>query len=219
MEATQLGKTIEIINHEFESTVKSIRSSLTRMKKWADRNTELNKIYTEVRDSFNHLDNYLTMFTPLQRRLYRTPVKINGIHIEQYIKRLFNDRILEHDIHLEVTDDFRKNETETYPSSLYPVFVNIIDNAIFWVCDRQENREIKLDSLNGAFLISNNGPGILEGDREAIFDRGFSKKPGGTGLGLFISREILLREGYALEMLDSDSNKFTTFKIHEMVKD
>ncbi|MFC1985736.1 ATP-binding protein [Chloroflexota bacterium] len=216
LEATQLGKTIEIINHEFESTVKSIRTGLTRMKRWADRNADLNEIYTGVRDSFSYLDGYLTMFTPLQRRLYRTPVTISGNQIEQYLRRLFGDKIDELDIVLEVTDAFRENKTETYPSSLYPVFVNIADNAMFWLRDRPDDRKIILDSNAGAFLVSNNGPKILERDRGAIFERGFSKKPGGTGLGLFISREILKREGYGLELVESENNEYTTFKIFKM---
>ncbi|MFC1946115.1 ATP-binding protein [Chloroflexota bacterium] len=218
LEATQLGKTIEIINHEFESTVRSIRAGLTRMKKWADRNSDLNDIYTGVRDSFNHLDGYLTMFTPLQRRLYRMPVLIKGTNIEDYVKSLFSDRTSERNILLEVTDEFRKNEVTTYPSTLYPVFVNIIDNAIFWVCDRPNDRKIILDSESGSFLISNNGPAIPERDRDAIFERGFSKKPGGTGLGLFISREILSREGYTLELETPGKKDFTTFKISPVVE-
>lgn len=219
LEATQLGKTIEIINHEFESTVRSIRNNIIRMKRWADSNNDFRKIYDDIRNNFNHLDGYLTMFTPLQRRLYRTKVIVKGTDIEKYVTGLFHDRMVDRDIKIHVTDKFRQMSVETYPSTLYPVFVNIIDNAIFWVCDRQADREIILDSSNGSFLISNNGPSIPERDRAAIFERGFSKKPGGTGLGLFISREILIKEGFSLELATSEPDKLTTFKISPMVED
>jgi hypothetical protein len=36
---------------------------------------------------------------------------------------------------------------------------------------------------------------IGERDRESIFEQGFTRKPGGRGLGLFISRKVLRREG------------------------
>jgi len=213
LEATQLGKTIEIISHEFESTVKSIRNNIIRMKRWADSNKDLKKIYDDIRNNFHHLDGYLNMFTPLQRRLYRTKVIIKGTDIEKYVTGLFHDRMVDRHINIHVTAEFRQMSTETYPSTLYPVFVNIIDNAIFWVCDLQTDREIILDSSNGSFLISNNGPSIPERDRTAIFERGFSKKPGGTGLGLYISREILKREGYTLELVTTEPSKLTTFRI------
>lgn len=60
--------------------------------------------------------------------------------------------------------------------------------------------------------ISDNGPGIMEQDRERIFDPFFTRKPEGTGLGLSISRQILERHGAYIE-LDSSVGKGTTFRI------
>ena len=65
----QLGMAIEIINHEFSGTVRSIRNALRRLKAWADVNEGLGELYNSIRTSFDHLDGYLTLFTPLQRRL------------------------------------------------------------------------------------------------------------------------------------------------------
>ena len=67
LEMTQLGAAIEVINHEFDASIRSVRSSLRRLKAWADFNPSLRELHDDIRTSFEHLDGYLTLFTPLQR--------------------------------------------------------------------------------------------------------------------------------------------------------
>ena len=51
-------------------------------------------------------------------------------------------------------------------------------------------------------------------DKEAIFEQGFSRKPGGRGLGLYISRKVLQKEGMKLELDMRDYvNKGVRFNI------
>jgi hypothetical protein len=75
MEMTQLGMAVDVINHEFRHTVQAIRRSLRQLKVWADANPKLLGPYRELKTSFDHPDGYLVLFTPLQRRLYRTKVE------------------------------------------------------------------------------------------------------------------------------------------------
>lgn len=70
----QLGTAIQIINHEYIGSVRSIRENLQQLKSWADRNDALNHVYQDLRASFDRLDGYLSLFTPLQRRLYRSRI-------------------------------------------------------------------------------------------------------------------------------------------------
>jgi C4-dicarboxylate-specific signal transduction histidine kinase len=93
------------------------------------------------------------------------------------------------------------------------VFVNLIDNAIFWLKDRPEPRIIRLDAHEDAMLVVDNGPGVPARDREAIFELGFTRKPGGRGLGLHISREVLDRVGYSLELDPAGPQSGATFRL------
>ena len=83
-----------------------------------------------------------------------------------------------HDVVLKATDAFLQAEVTVFPSTIYPVFVNIIDNAIFWLKDIDREKTITLDVANDGFLISNNGPLISSRDANAIFDQGFTRKHG-----------------------------------------
>ena len=62
-------------------------------------------------------------------------------------------------------------------------------------------------------LVSDNGPGVPARDREAIFELGFTRKPGGRGLGLHISREVLDRVGYSLQLDPPGPDSGATFRI------
>ena len=71
LELSQVGMALNSISHEFEKTVGSLRDGLRRLKAWADANQELAELYQDMRISFDHLDEYLSLFTPLDRRLHR----------------------------------------------------------------------------------------------------------------------------------------------------
>lgn len=213
LELTQLGMAIEIISHEFNDSIRSIRDGLRRLKRWVDVNPRLKGLYQDIRANFEHLDGYLTMFTPLYRRLYRNKVRISGHEIAKYIQKLFEERLQKDKITLIVSPAFKKKEIVGYPSTFYPIFVNLVDNAIFWLKDRNHPREIYLDVKGDAFMVGDNGQGIPTRDALAVFEYGFTRKPGGRGLGLYISREALKKVGYSLELHHSDVQQGARFLI------
>ena len=198
LELTQLGMAVGIIDHEFQATIRSVRSNLRRFRAWADVNEELSDVYNGIRVSFDHLDSYLTLFTPLQRRLYRSEIEIRGSDVSKFLLDLFEERLECHDMEAKATQAFLRHRFTGYPSSFYPVFVNLIDNAIFWLRDQSPPRTISLDVEDATMIVADNGPGVHLRDREAIFELGFTRKPGGRGLGLYVSRDVLARVGYDL---------------------
>ncbi len=212
MELAQVGIAINIINHEFDSSIRTVRRNLRRLKAWADVNENIASIYNDVRSGFEHIDGYLSLFTPLNRRLYRKEIDIKGYEISDFIENLFKVRFERHGITFKVTDSFRKHSEKGYPSTFYPVFINLVDNSIYWLKGSLiKDKTITFDTLDGHFIVSDNGPGIRKEMREVIFDFGFSSKPGGRGMGLYIAKESLNELGYDIKLLDSD--KGTTFKI------
>jgi signal transduction histidine kinase len=218
LELTQLGMALNVVNHEFEVSIKAVRTSLRRLKSWADINEDLQGLYDDLRTSFDHIDGYLSLFTPLQRRLYRTPVDISGADIAKFLEDLFSRRLQRHRIELQPTKPFLRFKIHGYPSSFYPVFVNLVDNAIFWLKDHTEPRIIRLDGHGDAMIVADNGPGVPARDRAAIFELGFTRKPGGRGLGLHISREVLDKVGYSLQLDPPGPDHGAAFRIEPKAK-
>jgi signal transduction histidine kinase len=214
LELTQIGMALDIINHEFSNTIKSIRNNLRTLKSWANLNPKLQPIYRDINNSFAHLDGYLTLFTPLNRRLSETHINISGSSIAKYINELFKERLERHEISLISTDAFLEINIGGYTSTFYPVFINLVDNAIFWLKNSSLPREITLDADGNTLIVSDNGPGVSSQDREAIFMLGFTRKTGGRGMGLYISQEILKKDKYQLSLSAKSPNRGATFRIY-----
>jgi signal transduction histidine kinase len=219
LELSQLGLAVSAIQHEFAHTTKTIREQIRRLKAWADLNEGLDDIYKHFSTNFEHLDNYLTLFTPLSRRLYRREVNIYGNDVFNFVKDVFYARMSEerHQITFECTQAFSKNIIVGYPSTFYPVYTNIVDNAIFWLRDQSLPRQIILDAdKDGSIYISNNGPSVDIRDQQRIFELGFTRKPLGRGMGLYISKQVLNKVGYDLILDQPRLEKGVTFKIYKL---
>lgn len=94
---------------------------------------------------------------------------------------------------------------------MWEAVYNITDNAIKYT---PENGTVKMelfsDGLELSVSISDNGPGIPEGERDHIFDRFYrlddsrTRETGGTGLGLAIAKEAVLLHGGRIEVGESE---------------
>lgn len=98
------------------------------------------------------------------------------------------------------------------------VVLNLVDNAVKY---GGTNRvAIRVDAENGSVCIAvtDEGPGIELADQERIFEKFYradpqlAKAPAGTGLGLYISRELVERMGGTLRVI-SDPGKGATFAV------
>jgi signal transduction histidine kinase len=212
-EMVQLGLAVAIINHEFAAAIKQVRRSVQDLGQISRRSDGLRPIYESIKTSFEHLDGHLNLFTPLQRRLYRKAIPITGKSMRNYIRDLFANRFERHKVELQWSESFLNAQVECFPSTLYPALINIIDNAIFWVSSVQGERVIRLDAVAGELVVVNNGPEIEQRDRIRIFERGFSRKPGGRGLGLFISARALRAEKMDLGIENPPSGFGAAFHI------
>ncbi len=206
LEATQLGLAIAVVSHEFDHTVQDMRDAIRALKPWAEVNPGLVPIHRRISASFEHIDGYLTLFTPLQRRLYRSAIQFTGRDIFNFLERLFRQRLREAKIAFSADEGFLETRLTGFPSAYYPVFVNLVDNAIFWLQEPrlgEPPRVLRLERDAETLLVRDSGPGVAEEDRATIFDRGFSLKPSGRGLGLTIARDAMRAVGGDLRLDDT----------------
>lgn len=214
VELSQLGLAVGILHHEFSSTVRSIRGSIKDLKAWSDVNQQLDSVYKNIKVNFEHLDGYLNLFTPLNRRLNRKREDISLMEIKLFLLDLFKSRLERHNIEFKHTKGFAAHKVNGFRSTFYPVFVNLIDNAIYWLNHSNvENKIIRMHADEFGVYISNNGVEIPIQDKERIFDLGFSRKQNGRGMGLSISKEVLNAENYDISAVSPKEGSTVTFRI------
>jgi signal transduction histidine kinase len=75
---------------------------------------------------------------------------------------------------------------------------NLMRNAVQATPDRKPNVAVaattSADAQSIVITIDDDGPGVPAAHRESIFARGFSLRPGGTGMGLALAREVVEKE-------------------------
>lgn len=215
LDLAQVGMALGIVQHEFGNTVRGIRSAIRKLKPWAAGTPELKGLEQELRTGFNHLDTYLSLFTPMSRRLNRDPVSLSGEEIRKYLDEVFGDRLKRHAVDVAHTKAFDEKVVSGFSSTFLPCFVNLVDNAIYWVQSvaGADEKWIRLDADDRGFLISNSGPAIEARIAERIFEFGQTTKPGGRGMGLYLSREALRKEGYDLILESEGQESSPVFRV------
>ena len=96
-------------------------------------------------------------------------------------------------------------------ADILQLLINLMDNAVYWlVASGKEDRRIKivLDGDRCQMIFSDSGPGIRQEDVPYIFEAFYSGKgEEGRGLGLYISRKLMERNEYSIDLADLDSEK------------
>jgi two-component system phosphate regulon sensor histidine kinase PhoR len=98
------------------------------------------------------------------------------------------------------------------------VVLNLLDNAVKY--GRGSGVSVRVGAENGAICIdvTDQGPGIALADQERIFEKFYradpqlAQAPAGTGLGLYISRELVTRMGGTLRVT-SDPGEGAMFAV------
>ena len=190
----QLGITVEIIGHELDS----IQS---------DADSALSKVVRQLEDVADG-DNLKRAFTALVEKLrFLSPLKlsgevvrewISGEQIVRYCEEFFGYKLAS--VNFIATDSFRAIQVYDLKSRLYPVFINIINNSLYWIKQKdQMDYKVRLDVVDQKVVISDNGTGVYPDDVNSLFTMFFTKKiRGGRGVGLYLCRRNLAASGHKI---------------------
>jgi signal transduction histidine kinase len=90
----------------------------------------------------------------------------------------------------------------TDPSRLKQLLENLFRNAVE---HGDETVTVTVRDMDNGFSVADDGPGIIDDEREKVFDAGYSTTDEGTGFGLNIVQEIAEAHGWEISVTDSET--------------
>jgi signal transduction histidine kinase len=143
------------------------------------------------------LADRLRFLAPLKIGGYRSRETISGEQIADYIGEFFSTMFKEQRIDFLATTAFRRIAITDIPSRIFPVFINLVNNAIYWTSQSGERR-IRLDFKDGLAIVADSGPGVDPEDVPRLFNIFFTRRRSGRGVGLYLSRANLSVAGHKI---------------------
>jgi signal transduction histidine kinase len=198
----QIGITVEIIGHEFETLESEVKRNLGKLP-LAARQTEQ---FERALRSHQALADRLRFLSPLKIGGYRSRETITGQQISNYVSEFFSSMLKDQRIDFLATMAFRKIAITDIPSRIYPTFINLVNNAIYWTAQSNE-RKVQIDFKDGLAIIADTGPGVDPEDIPRLFNIFFTKRRSGRGVGLYLSRVNLSVAGHKIRYAASDDPK------------
>jgi signal transduction histidine kinase len=192
----QLGITVEIVGHELEALDMTMSRGLRELP------DEIKKThaYASILDAQQSLSDRWRFLSPLKLSGEKVFSTISGAQILAYVSQFFAKPFSRNAIDFSATQAFLDFNVHDQPARIYPVFINLVNNSLYWLLAKElETRKILLDFVDGDLVIADTGPGVAEDDIPQLFSLFFTRKTrGGRGVGLYLCRTNLLASGHTI---------------------
>jgi len=208
-DTAQIGIAVEIIDHEFEHLYSSINQSIKKLNKY-DLFTDVNE-FNYLSNNFKQLEEKYQLLAPLYRISGSIEKNIECEDIYKYLIKFFESKIKSQNVNFEMTESFINHKIFIKKPVIFTVFINVINNALYWMRNTKEKRiEFDYNNATEEIIIKNSGKRIEEHKLDKIFKLFYSNKPNGRGLGLYLSKQSL-NENY-FDLYATNDKKYNTLK-------
>lgn len=200
----QLGIAVEIVGHELQSYDDILGSGLKRLPDEI-RGSDAVK---DIELGYEGLTDQLRFLSPLRLAGKKIQRWITGTEILKYASEFFMLPLARNRITLSATASFRKLRVFDQRSRLYPVFINLLNNSIYWLgVSDHDDRRVVFDVLGSDVVVSDSGPGVAPEDLDSLFRLFFTRKVhGGRGVGLYLCRANLTAGGHTIRYESDTTN-------------
>ncbi len=198
--------------HELKTPLSTILTNLDVLELDADPDkTEYEEVFAITKENIERMSN-----------LVKDMLQLTQLQKQDYERFAFSDMTL---LNTELRDEIKQKnltfeihgdtELEGSKPLLERAIQNLIANAVRYT---ERGGKIAITLTDETIRIADTGIGIAAADQEKIFepfycvDRSRSRELGGSGLGLSIVRQILIRHDMSIT-LESDIGQGTTFII------
>lgn len=198
-----LGSGIELVYHEMAQPISGLRTTKSSL------DLKKTKISSDTLDNFvkdiNTLNYATDVLTELRKSLQPAIGRSRSRKFTPYntflkVCNLYRSDIEDYKISIIADNRLEKYEITDLEYAFWIAFLNIINNAVYWIKKSEKPGEIRFHIEKNSFVISNSGPFINEELIDHIFNYGVTTRSekNATGLGLAFTQSILSRNDWTI---------------------
>jgi len=212
---------LRVVNHQLNTPLSIIKNSIFMIKSGSfSLNKGLGYVEEEVKQLENLFSDFWKAFSFVGGAIQLNLTKIN---IEEIIDSMIENvkqlpLVQERKLKILVEKNLRIPKVKNDPKQIVQVINNLLQNSISYT--KSGWVKVYFKNINNKFLkvfVADTGCGIDEEDKGRIFEkfirgqRAIQERPSGSGLGLYIAKNIIEASGGELKLEKSEVDKGSTF--------
>ncbi len=196
------GRLTASIAHEINNPMQAVQNCI-HLASREDLPPERRQEYFELaRSELDRLQTTVQRMLEFYRPNAVSPQAVNVGVLLSHVLRLMAKQLEERRVAVIANIAPNLPDVSVVPSQIQQVFINLILNAYDAMPDGGELTVAARGVRGGVEIIfQDTGPGVPEEAQHTIFEPFVSTKPGGTGLGLTVSYNIVTAHGGTLDLL------------------
>ncbi|UCE10994.1 MAG: HAMP domain-containing histidine kinase [Candidatus Thorarchaeota archaeon] len=202
LKARELEVYTQLLRHDLRNDLQAILNSIELAEMLLEISED--QVRTNLTQSLN-LGNRMAQLL----QIFSMPLEQPGLNLLEHIKEMAmqsQETYSNLKIEIHCTNDVQ-NRTFTASRLLPMVWTNIFRNSAQYCGDPSiVNVTVSVDEDAFLISISDNGPGIPEGEKEWLFKRGSNSNSGEGGVGLYLSRIVLESHNGSIHLAENKGN-------------
>ncbi len=204
--AHEIHQPLGVITNYANGSLRRLKNKQLKVRALKERLREIAAESMRVAEVLRRIREFIRRREPDRKLVNLNTIVMDALQFTRFERR-------EHRVAVMVRPDRDLPNVQADPVQITQVLVNLLSNAIQAVSSpRCEFPKILIstyvnDDDMAEIAVADNGPGIAAADVPRIFDRFYTTKSGGLGLGLPISRSIIESHGGRLLAIRSPANR------------
>jgi two-component system sensor histidine kinase PilS (NtrC family) len=191
-----LGRLSASIAHEIRNPVGAMTHAAQLLEESLAVQDSERRLVEIMRNNGKRVSNIIDNVLGLSRRATPAPESLQLADWCQRFRDEFCATMQTAPQRLGVVASVNDLEVRMDAGHLHQIMWNLCENALYHAGESAAGGEIEIrfgrlsNGLRPYLEVADRGPGISAADADRIFEPFFTRRPGGTGLGLFLSREL-----------------------------